>query len=171
MEVVNKGLMQMHRIAPNTKQDGVFQIMCKNANGFNNVISGNAKVAKALDIKDNLEIDCLMYCKHRLNLRHKDNKNNFKQMFQRKIACTAVAAHNIHESKHMGRVQEGGTRAISFEDAMGYIRIVGKDKEGLRCWSWILFGGLEDHKTRLITTYNPCKNKNIHSGTSYQQQR
>ncbi len=113
MEVVNKGLMQMHRSAPNTKQDGVFQIMCKNANGFNNVISRNAKVAKALDIKDNLEIDCLMYCEHRLNLRHKDNKNNFKQMFQRKIACTAVAAHNIHESKHAGRVQEGGTQGIS----------------------------------------------------------
>jgi hypothetical protein len=30
---------------------------------------------------------------------------------------------------------------------------------------------LEEHKTRLITAYNPCKNKNIHSGTSYQQQR
>jgi hypothetical protein len=60
-----------------------------------------------------------MYCKHRLNLRHKDNKNNFKQMFQREIACTAVVAHNIHESKHAGRVQEGGTGTISFGDARG----------------------------------------------------
>jgi hypothetical protein len=124
-----------------------------------------------LDIKDDLKIDCLTYCEHRLNLRHEDNKHNFKQMFQREIACTAVAAHNIHESKHAGRVQEGGTGAISFGDATGYIRKVGKDKEGLGCWSWILFGGLEEHKTRLITAYNPCKNKNIHPGTSYQQQR
>jgi hypothetical protein len=170
MEAVNKGLMQMHGITPNNKQDGVFWIMCKNANGFNNMINGNAKIAKALDIKDDLKIDCLMYCKHRLNLRHKDNKNNFKQIFQREIACTAVAAHNIHESKQAGRVQEGGTIAVSFGYATGYIRKVGKDKEGLGRWSLILFGGLEDHKTRLVTAYNPCKNKNIHSGTSYQQQ-
>jgi hypothetical protein len=94
-----------------------------------------------------------MYCEHRLNLR-KDNKNDFKQMFQREIACTAVAAHNIHESKHAGRVQEGGTGAISFGDATGYIRKVSKDEEGLGCWSWILFGGSEEHKTRLITAYN-----------------
>ena len=42
MEAVNKGLMQTHEIAPNTKQDGVFWIMCENTNGFNNMISGNA---------------------------------------------------------------------------------------------------------------------------------
>jgi hypothetical protein len=72
-----------------------------------------------------------MYCEHRLNLRHKDKKNNFKQMFQREIACTAVAARNINESKHAERGQEGGTGAISFGDAMGHIRKVGKDEEGL----------------------------------------
>ncbi len=112
-----------------------------------------------------------MYCKHRLNLRHKDNKNNFKQMFQREIACTAVAAHNIYESKHSGRVQEGVTGAISFGDATEFIRKVGKDEEGLGRWSLILFGGSNNHKTRLIIAYNPCKNKIVHSGTSYQQQR
>jgi hypothetical protein len=171
MEAVNKELMQVHGSAPNSKQNGVFWIMCKNANGLNNRISSNNKIAKALDIKDELDIDCLMYCKHRLNLRHKDNKNDFKQMFQREIACNTAVLHNIHESKNMGRVQEGGTGAISFGDATGYIRKVGKDEEGLGCWSWILFGGSNDHKTRLITAYNPCKNKIVHSGTSYQQQR
>jgi hypothetical protein len=146
MEAVNKGLMQVHGSAPNSKQDGVFRIMCKNVNGINNRISGNNKIAKALDIKDELGIDCLMYCKHRLNLRHKDNKNDFKQMFQREIACMAVGTHNIHESKHAGRVQEGGTGAISFGDARGYIRKVGKDEEELGRWSWILFGGSNDYK-------------------------
>jgi hypothetical protein len=170
MEAVNKGLMQVHGSAPNSKQDGVVWIMCKNANGLNNGISGNNKIAKALDIKDKLDIDCLMYCKHRLHLRHKNNKNDFKQMFQREIACTAVVVHNIHESKHAGRVQEGGTGAISVGDATGYIRKVGKDEEGLGRWSWILFGGSNDHKTRLITAYNPCKNKIVHSRMSYQQQ-
>ena len=56
----------------------------------------------------------------------KDNVKDFKQMFQREIACTAVAAHNVHEWKHAGRVQEGGTGAICFGDATGFICTIGK---------------------------------------------
>ncbi len=55
--------------------------MCGNTNGFNNKINENSKIAKALDIKDYLGINCLMYCEHCLNLQHKENKNDFKQMF------------------------------------------------------------------------------------------
>ena len=106
-----------------------------------------------------------------MNLRHKENVTNFKQMFQREIACTPIAAHNVHEWQQAGRVQEGRTGAICFEDATGYIRKVGKDVEGLGCWSWILFGGSDGHMTRLITAYNPCKSGRVNSGTLYQQQQ
>jgi hypothetical protein len=134
------------------------------------MISSNSKVAKALDIKDDLGIDCLMYCKHRLNLQHKDTKNDFKQMFQWDIACTAVAAHNTHERKHARWVQEGRTGAVWFGNTTGYIKKVEKDNKGLGQWIWILFGGAECHNTQPTTAYNPCKNKNVNSGTSYQQQ-
>ena len=92
-------------------------------------------------------------------------------MFQREIACTAVAAHNIHKWQQAGRVQEGGTCAICFGEATGFVRKVGKDKEGLGRWSWILFGGSDGHTTWLITAYNPCKSRRVNSGTSYHQQR
>ncbi len=144
--------------------------MGENCNGFNNRIGGNNKIAKALDIKEKLDIDCLMYCEHRINFRHKDNKNDIKQMFQRELVCTAVAAHNAHKDKHVGRVQEGGTGSICFGDATGYVKKVGRNEEGLGQWSWVLLGGAEGHNTRIITAYNPCKNKNVNSGTSYQQQ-
>jgi hypothetical protein len=143
----------------------------ENCNGFNNRIGGNSKIAKALDIKEELDIDCLMYCEHRINFRHKENKNDLKQMFQRELACRAVAAHNVHEGKHAERVQEGGTGIICFGDATGYVKKVGRNDEGLGRWSWILLGGAEGHNMRIITAYNPCKNKNVNSGTSYQQQR
>ncbi len=103
LEVVGEGLLQTHGIAPNSKQAGIFRMLCENANGFNNRISGNQKIAKALHIKDDLDIDCLLYCEHRLNLHHKSNVHDFKQMFQREIACTAVAAHNVHEWQQAGR--------------------------------------------------------------------
>ncbi len=102
---------------PNSKQDGIFHLMCENTNGFDNMISGDNKIAKTLDIKEDLGLDCLMYFKHPLNLRHKLNKNGFKQMFQLEIACTPVAAHNTHEGQHARQVKEGGTGAVCFGDA------------------------------------------------------
>ncbi len=59
---------------------------------------------------------------------------------------------------------------MCFGDATGYIKKVRTDEEGLRRWCYILFGGLGSHNTHLITAYNLCKNKNVNSGTSYQQQ-
>jgi hypothetical protein len=38
------------------------------------------------------------------------------------LACTAVSPHNIHKSNHAGRVQEGGTGTICFEDITEYIK-------------------------------------------------
>jgi hypothetical protein len=145
--------------------------MGKNCNGFNNRIGGNDKIAKALDIKEDLDIDCLMYCEHRLNFQHKDNKNDLKQMFQRELACTAVSGHNVHKATIAGRVQEGETGAICFGESVGYIKKTGRDKEGLGRWCWILLGGNNGHQTRIITAYKPCKNKIVNLGTTYQQQR
>ena len=124
-----------------------------------------------LNIKENLNIDCLMFCKHWLNFKHKDNKNDLKQMFQRELACTAVSAHNIYEAKFAGRMQEGGTGIICFGEVTGYIKKTGRDEEGLSRWSWILLSGMNGHTTQIITAYNPCKNKNVNLGMTYQQQQ
>jgi hypothetical protein len=61
MEAVEEGLLQVHGFAPNTKQPGIFRLMGENCNGFNNKIGRNTKIDKALDIKDELDIDCLLY--------------------------------------------------------------------------------------------------------------
>ena len=105
MEAVKEGLLQIHGLAPNTKQHGIFRIMGENCNGLNNRIGGNGKIAKALDIKEELDVDCLLYCKHCLNFSQEENENNLKQMFQQELVCTAVAALNVHEGKTAGRVQ------------------------------------------------------------------
>jgi hypothetical protein len=145
--------------------------MGENCNGFNNRIGGNEKIAKALDIKEDLDIDCLMYCEHCINFWHKDNKNDLNQMFQHELACTAVSAHNVHEAKVAGRVQEGGTGTICFGELTGYIKKTRRNDEGLGRWICILFGGTNGHNMWVIMAYNPCKNKNINLGTTYQQQR
>ncbi len=171
IEAIKEGLLQVHSIAPNTKQPGRVQFLGENCNGFNNRIRGNNKISKSLDIKEELDINCLMYCKHwQKNFSHRDSKIDLKQMFQQELVCTAVSENNVHENKHTGRVQEGGTGTICFGDITGYVKKVGRDEDGLGQWSWILLVGTAGHTTQVITAYNPSKNKNINSGTSYQQQ-
>jgi hypothetical protein len=58
--VVKEGLLQVHWTALNTKQQGIFRIMGENCNGLNNRIRSNGKITKTLDIKEDLDIDCLM---------------------------------------------------------------------------------------------------------------
>ena len=46
MEAVKEGLLQTHGIAPSSKQAGIFRVLCENANGFNNRISGTRKLQR-----------------------------------------------------------------------------------------------------------------------------
>ena len=48
---------------------------------MNNVLSGNDKLDKARQVINNLEADIVAFIEHGLNLRHKSNKNGFRQMF------------------------------------------------------------------------------------------
>ncbi len=82
LEVVEEGLLQVHGMAPNSKQQRMFRIMGKNCNRLNNKIGGDKKIAKILDIKEDLDINCLMFCKHCINFRHRDNNNDPNKCFK-----------------------------------------------------------------------------------------
>ena len=45
--------------------------------------------------------------------------SNMEEVFQQELASTAVGAHNVHEAKIAGRVQEGGTGSICFGETVG----------------------------------------------------
>ena len=60
-----------------------------------------------------MEADVVAYSEHRLNCKHKDNRNGFSQMFRNGEAeIRSIAAHNVHEN--VGRVQEGGTSMLLY---------------------------------------------------------
>ena len=107
-KALEMGLLQVHGTPPNTKGEGIFRLVGENSNGFNNNISGNEKLEKAVELRKELNADGALFVEHRLNLKHKDNKNNFKQMFQREDTVKAIAGHNIHEGvkKGVGREEE-----------------------------------------------------------------
>jgi hypothetical protein len=137
-------------------------------------MADNEKLEKAREIIDDLEADIVCYNEHRLNLRHKQNRNGFSQLFRGgETEIRTVAAHNVHESKEAGRVQEGGTAMMLYGPLIEQYDFEesGKDDTGL---GWIVnmtFRGANGLRTRVVCGYNPCYNNKQESKTSYQQQR
>jgi hypothetical protein len=112
---VRDELLQVHGVAPGTKLEGVIRLIYENLNGLNARMSDNEKLDKARELIDDLEADIVCYNEHRLNLMHKDNKSGFSQLFRGgKSEIRSIAAHNKHEGKDVGRVQEGGTAMLLY---------------------------------------------------------
>jgi exonuclease III len=171
---VTDELLRVHGIAPGSKQDGVVRLIYENLNGLNSRMADNEKLEKAREIIDDLEADIVCYNEHRLNLRHKQNRNGFSQLFRGgETEIRTVAAHNVHESKEAGRVQEGGTAMLLYGPLIEQYDFEesGKDDTGLRRIVIMTFRGANGLRTRVVCGYNPCYNNKQESKTSYQQQR
>jgi hypothetical protein len=74
-------VQRIHGVLPASKGEGVTRIMYENANGINNRMCNNDKVEKAKELINDLEVDLVAYTEHRLNMRHKLNRNGFSQLF------------------------------------------------------------------------------------------
>ncbi len=164
-------VLQIHGTAPGPKPEGVIRLIYENANGFSNNLGDNAKVKKAKEIHDDLEVDIVAYNEHRLNMQDRRNVNGFNQLFRGgELDIQSVVAHNVHEN--LGRVQEEGTSLMAFGSITEYLvhDQPGKDESGLGRWSVMTFKG-ENGLTRVICRYNPCYNAKPDSSTTYQQHR
>ena len=150
-------VLEVHGVAPGGKADGVTRLLMENPNGLRNTISGNEKLEKGKEVIDELEADLVALPEHRLNCRHKHNRNGFRQMFQGGEAdIRAVAAHNVHEnvSKH----QEGGTALLAYGTIVDQYDFEhsGKDNTGLGRWVTMVFRGSEGVATRVVCVCNLC---------------
>lgn len=169
---VSDDLLVIHGVAPIKKPEGCSRFMYENPDGLNNRLSGNEKLDKARDIIDELEADVVAYNEHKLNMRHKENKNGFSQMFRGGEAdIRSVVGHNVHEN--VGRIQQGGTSLLMYGPLIQHLDMdeSGAEDSGLGRWTVMTLKGDEGFTTRIVCAYNPCYNKKQGTGTSYQQQK
>ena len=165
-------LLEVHGRAPGRKGEGVTRLLYENRNGLNNRLCGNEKLDKARQIYDDLEADIVAGNEHRLNLRHKKNKNGFRQMFNGGEAdIRAIAAHNTYEADEVGKVQEGGTDLLAYGELIEYYDKEGSGKDELPLGRWVFmkFKGSDGIETVILSGYCPCYSNKPYSGTSYQQ--
>ena len=139
---VSDELLRVHGVAPGAKPEGVTRMLYENSHGLNSRIGGNEKLDKAKEVIDDLEADIVAFSEHRLNMMHKDNRNGFSQMFKGGEAeIRSVVAHNVHEGKEVGRVQEGGTALLCYGTLIEQyvVEESGKDESGLGRWVVMTF--------------------------------
>ena len=92
-------VLKLHRIAPGKKGEGVTRVIYEDPNGFNSRINCNEKLENAIEVIDDMEVDVVAYSEHRLNCKHKDNRNGLLHMFRgREAEIQSIAVHNVHEN-------------------------------------------------------------------------
>ena len=168
---VDHELLKIHGVAPGKKAEGVTRMGYENPDGFNTIIKDNDKLEKAKEIIDELELDVMAYSEHRINSRHKQNKNGMSQMFRGGEAeIRTITGHNVHEN--VGRVQQGGVSMLLYGSLIQQYDFEhsGKDDTGLGRWVSMRLVGEGDIVTRMVVCYNPCYNK-TGSKSTYQQHR
>ncbi len=149
-------------------------MLYENANGIPNRLGGNKKLDKAKDLINELGADVVAYNEHRQNLRHKDNRNGWNQLFRGgEVDVRSVVAHNLHKADQIDQVQEGGTGLLMFGLLTEYLDMPAskKDISGLGQWMTMLLKGGTGVQTRIICGYNPCQSNQQDNSTSYTQQR
>ncbi len=100
-------LLEVHGLPPGRKGDGVTRLIYGDLNGLQSTMWGkNGKLEKAQRVIDDLQADIVCYNEHRQNLRHKSNRNGFRQMFNGgETELRAIASHN--RNKDAMKFQEG----------------------------------------------------------------
>jgi hypothetical protein len=108
------------------------RLIYENINGLNTHLSDNETVERMDEIQDELEINIMAYCEHKINFKHKRNVNGFNQLFKGGEApIQSNAANNVHEN--VGRIQQGGTSLLLFGNLTQQLDLnkSGKDPTGL----------------------------------------
>ncbi len=78
-------VLQVHSYAPPKKAEGTACLVYENVNGLSNCLCGNKKVDRMKELHNELEVDMVAYCRHKLNMKHKKNVNGFNQLIWRNL--------------------------------------------------------------------------------------
>jgi hypothetical protein len=79
---VSDNLLEVHGVPPGQKGEGITRLIYENLNELQTMLSKtNEKLEKARQVIDDLQMDLVCHDDHPQNLRHKPNRNGFRQMF------------------------------------------------------------------------------------------
>jgi len=101
-----------HGYIPETKEDDILRLGCKNANSLSLYNPKGSKMGKLINIHNNYQTDGACIVEHGINFRMSSDGNCPSDIFSGIRGSRVSAAHNVHEAH--GRYQQGGTMSIAF---------------------------------------------------------
>ncbi len=105
-------LSTIQGVYPSSKAEGICRLIYENVNGLTPCLDKNNKLMKLCNMIEDMQVDIVGICEHRINFAHKDVLSGPRQLFQRKATMQATAGHNVHEN--IGRIQELGWQLPDF---------------------------------------------------------
>ena len=79
---VSEEVLEVHGVLLGHKEEGMTRLLYKNAHGLSNRMCGNRKLDKCRDLFNKLGADIIAINEHRQNVKHKDNRNSWNQLFK-----------------------------------------------------------------------------------------
>ena len=151
------------------KAKGIFHLTTGNISNFDVDRFDNQSVAELKSFLRTTESDTHCIQEVGINWKAYPRDSRLKDWFRTENELRTIAAHNKHG--HHRKRQWGGTAILAMGQATSAIVEQGVDETGLGRWSWLLFKGSNNHRTRIISAYRPCKSQKQQFRTVYNQHR
>lgn len=152
-----------------SKPRGVIRIVFENMNKLAPWRREGWKIKKARSMLRKTEGDFYLGAEVGANWSKLGMEADLDCLFRTDVSARSVRGYNKHDNIHRG--QEGGTAIIGINQATSLVLKSGVDTSGLGRWSWMLLEQLPGHRTRLVSAYQPCANRQGGYASCYSQQR
>lgn len=135
------------------KPDGAFRIKLSNYNNLAPWNSDGWKIQKEKRLLDRGRVDISCGTEVGCDFRHVSESKQLENLFQSTTTMRIANAYNTHDN--VARSQAGGVVTMTFGHAAEAVIETGSDPWKLGRWSWQLLQGKANHRTRIITAYQP----------------
>ena len=95
-------VLQVHGYAPSKKAEGSVCLVYENVNRYINWLCNNNKVEQSKEIHDVLKVDVAVYCKHKMNMKHRQIVHGFNQLFKGSGAAIHILLRIMYKRTLVG---------------------------------------------------------------------
>lgn len=137
------------------KRDGFVRLCHNNIDGIledNSVNMGKASLIRRF--LQQFKVDVFSMVELNANWKQVHGSQHIRELLRSENDMRCVVSHNVHEN--LSRVQYGGTGLVATGEVAAFVCSTGQDDSGLGRWSWMLFQGQNEVKTRVVSAYRPC---------------
>ena len=150
---VNESLSETFGNSITTKNHDVIRLIGQNIGylGVRTFANQKQEQGKEWLVDHQIDICCWQEIGLSMHMMKHHEKINERMRDYRWTKQRISATNNKHES--IDKLQFGGTIVMAVNEAASRVHASGSDETGLGRWSWMLFEGHNEYRTRVISAY------------------